>query len=105
MYANVRGLKGKKIGISEITQQHEPQIFLIAETQLRSDLTESFTGYTFFHRKREGKLGGGVGVLVKNDFRHNIALDINYCCINIIIIYRINDSLWNLLLLLLLSLD
>ena len=93
MYANVRGLKGKKIAISEITQQHEPQIFLIAETQLRSDLTESFTGYTFFHRKREGKLGGGVGVLVKNDFRHNIAPHISDRPIEImwLSIFRTND--------------
>ena len=73
MYANVRGLKGKKVGITEILQQQQPHIFLMSETQLRSDLTESFSGYTFFHRKREGKLGGGVGILVKNDFRHNIA--------------------------------
>ena len=73
MYANVRGLKGKKVGITEILQQQEPDIFLMSETQLRSDLTESFSGYTFFHRKREGNLGGGVGILVKNDFRHNIA--------------------------------
>ena len=73
MYANVRGLKGKKTGITELVQQHEPHIFLITETQLRSDLSESFKGYTFFHRKREGNLGGGVGILVKNDFRHNIA--------------------------------
>ena len=73
MYANVRGLKGKKTGISEIVQQHEPHIFLITETQLRSNLSESFSGYTFFHRKREGKVGGGVGILVKNEFRHNIA--------------------------------
>ena len=73
MYANVRGLKGKKTCVTEILHQHEPHIFLIAETQLRSNMSESFDGYTFFHRKREGKVGGGVGILVKNDFRHNIA--------------------------------
>ena len=73
MYANVRGLKGKKVGITELIQQQEPHIFLMTETQLRSDMTESFVGHTFFHRKREGKVGGGVGTLVKNDFRHNIA--------------------------------
>ena len=55
MYANVRGMKGKKAGISELLQQHEPHLFLIAETQLRSDLAVSFDGYTCFHRKREGK--------------------------------------------------
>ena len=73
MYANVRGLRGKKTCINETLQQHQPHIFLIAETQLRSNMSESFIGYTFFHRKREGKIGGGVGILVKNDFRHNIA--------------------------------
>ena len=73
MYANVRGMKGKRTGITEILQQHEPHIFLIAETQLRSDLTVSFVGYTCFHRKREGKVGGGVGILIRNDFRFNIA--------------------------------
>ena len=93
MYANVRGLKGKKMGISEIMQQHQPQIFLVAETQLRSDLTESFTGYTLFHRKREGKLGGGVGILVKNDFRQNIALHISDRPIEImwISVFRSNE--------------
>ena len=73
MYANVRGIKGKKTGISEILLQHEPHVFLITETQLRSDLTVSFDGYTCFHRKREGRIGGGVGILIRNDFRHNIA--------------------------------
>ena len=73
MYANVRGMKGKKTGITEILHQNEPHIFLITETQLRSDLAVSFVGYTCFHRKREGKVGGGVGILVRNDFRYNIA--------------------------------
>ena len=73
MYANVRGIKGKKTGMIEILQQQEPHIFLIAETQLRSNMAESFIGYTCFHRKREGKVGGGVGILVRNDFRYNIA--------------------------------
>ena len=78
MYANVRGMKGKKTGITEILQQHEPHIFLIAETQLRSDLAVSFLGYTCFHRKREGKVGGGVGILIRNDFRFNIFLFHNF---------------------------
>ena len=69
----MRGIKGKKTGITELLQQHQPHIFLIAETQLRSDLAVSFVGYTCFHRKREGKVGGGVGILVRNDFRYNIA--------------------------------
>ena len=93
MYANVRGLKGKKTCIKEILQQHEPHIFLITETQLRSNIVESFSGYSFFHKKREGKLGGGVGILVKNDFRHNIAPHISDRSIEImwLSIFRKND--------------
>ena len=93
MYANVRGLKGKKTSINEILHQHEPHIFLITETQLRSNMAESFSGYSFFHKKREGKLGGGVGILVKNDFRHNIAPHISDRAIEImwLSIFREND--------------
>ena len=94
MYANVRGLKGKKTSITEILQQHEPNIFLISETQLRSNMAETFAGYTFFHRKREGKIGGGVGILVKNDFRHNIAPHVSDRPIEVmwLSIFRKNDA-------------
>ena len=60
MYANVRGLKGKKTSLSEILTDQEPHLFLITETQLRSDVPENLKGYTFYGRKREGKNGGGV---------------------------------------------
>ena len=94
MYANVRGMKGKKAGISELLQQHEPHLFLIAETQLRSDLAVSFDGYTCFHRKREGKVGGGVGILVRNDIRYNIAPHISDRSIEImwISVFRSGDT-------------
>ena len=35
------------------------------------------SNYTFFGRKRDGKSGGGVGILVRNDIRPNIALHIS----------------------------
>ena len=93
MYANVRGIKSKKTGITEILQQYEPHIFLISETQLRSDMTVSFVGYTCFHRKREGKVGGGVGILIRNDFRHSIAPHISDRAIEImwISVFRGDD--------------
>ena len=77
MYANVRGLKGKKTGITEILNQNEPHLFLITETQLRSNVTEYIKGYTFYGRKREAKNGGGVGIAVRNDLRNNIACHIS----------------------------
>ena len=73
MYTNIRGIKGKKASLATILQQQEPHVFLLTETQLRSDLTINFKGYTFYHRKREGKIGGGVGILIRNDFRQNTA--------------------------------
>ena len=67
MYTNIRGIKGKKTGLTELLQDSRPQLFLITETQLRSDLTIRIDGYTFYSRKREGKNGGGVGILARND--------------------------------------
>ena len=74
MYANVRGIKSKLISISEILNETNPHLFLI------TDITNSglnINGYTFFGRKREEKTGGGVGVLVRNDVRNNIAVHIS----------------------------
>ena len=74
MYANVRGLKSKKVGLTEILQENKPQLFLLTETMLRSDTTEKFDGYTFFSRIRgERKVGGGVGILVRNDIIMNVS--------------------------------
>ena len=73
MYTNIRGIKGKKVSLEEILHQQEPHAFLLTETQLRSDLSMNIKGYTLFHRKREGKIGGGVGILIRNDFRQNTA--------------------------------
>ena len=61
MYANVRGLKGKKASLTEILQENKPLQFLVTEIQLRCDTVIKFDGYTFCSRKREGKIGGGVG--------------------------------------------
>ena len=73
MYANIRGLKGKKSSLSEILHENEPHIFLLTETQLRTNTGINFNNYIFFGRKREGKVGGGVGILVRNDIKRNVA--------------------------------
>ena len=67
MYSNVRGIKGKKSSIIEILQENDPQLFLLAETHLRTDFGVNIKGYTFFGRKRGDKAGGGVGILARND--------------------------------------
>ena len=73
MYSNVRGLKSKKASLTEILHEHDPQVFLITETQLRSNTGTTIQGYTFYSKIREHGLGGGVGIFVKNDIRNNTA--------------------------------
>lgn len=67
MYSNIRGMNGKKNSLTEILHESDPQIYLLTETQLRSNAGIKIDGYNFYGRKREGKLGGGVGILVRND--------------------------------------
>ena len=67
MYTNIRGMKGKKNSLIEILHDNDPHIFLLTETQLRSNVGMHIEGYKFYGRKREGKIGGGVGILVRND--------------------------------------
>ena len=73
MYSNIRGMKGKKNSLTEILHDNDPQIYLLTETQLRSDTGMKIDGYNFYSRKREGKSGGGVGILVRNDIVNKTA--------------------------------
>ena len=72
MYANIRGMKGKKNSVIEILHDKDPHIFLLTETLLKSNTGMQIDGYKFFGRKREGKSGGGVGILVKNDIADKV---------------------------------
>ena len=54
----------------------KPDIIVVVETHISEqcshgpkgdDLTNIIPGYTFFHRGRANKKGGGVGILVSND--------------------------------------
>ena len=44
---------------------------------MRSNINEQIKGYTTYSRKREGKQGGGVAILIQNDKRHNVACHIS----------------------------
>ena len=70
MYANIRGMKSKRNSLTETLHDHDPHLYLITETQLRSNVGMQIDGYTFYSRKREGKNGGGVGILVRNDVKN-----------------------------------
>ena len=73
MYNNVRGLKSKITSLNEILQDNNPHLFLLTETQLRTNTGVQIEGYIFYGRKREGMIGGGVGILVRNDIKNNTA--------------------------------
>lgn len=73
MYTNIRGLNGKRNSLTEILHDNDPQIYLLTETQLRSNAGIKIDGYNFYSRKREGKFGGGVGILVRNDILNKTA--------------------------------
>ena len=73
MYTNVRGMKSKKNSLIEILHDFDPHLFFLTETQLRSNVGMNIEGYKFYGRKREGKNGGGVGILVRNDILEKTA--------------------------------
>ena len=72
MYTNIRGFKGKKSSLTEILNENKPHLFFLTETQMRTDSNEQIDGYTFFGRKREGKIGGGVAFLARNDIKNSL---------------------------------
>ena len=71
MYSNIRGLRGKRSSLIEQLSTEKPNFFLLTETLLTSDLDIQIEGYTFFGRSRQGRTGGGVGILVRNDTLNN----------------------------------
>ena len=73
MYTNIRGIKSKKNSLIEILHDCDPHLFFLTETQLRSNVGINIEGYKFYGRKREGKNGGGVGILVRNDILNKTA--------------------------------
>ena len=77
MYSNIRGLKGKKTSLLEILHENKPDVFLLTETQARSNINEQIDSYIIFGRKREDKTGGGVAILIHNDLRSNITLHVS----------------------------
>ena len=72
LYTNIRGFRGKKHSLIEILEDTQPHLFLLTETQMRSNISEKIDGYTLFSRVRDQKNGGGVAILVRDDIRNII---------------------------------
>ena len=69
VYANVRGLLSKLPCVKEVLDETQASIACLTETHLAGNGGINVEGYTFFGKAREGKKGGGVGLLVKNSMK------------------------------------
>ena len=74
MYTYIRGMRGKRASLCEIANENNPHLFLLTETQLRSDTTQKIDGYCFHGKAREDGTGGGVAILVRDDIRSNCSI-------------------------------
>ena len=66
-------MRGKKNSLLEILNTNQPHLFLLTETQKRSNINEKIGEYTFLSKVREDKNGGGVGILVRDDIKHSVS--------------------------------
>ena len=73
VYANVRGLMSKIASTKEILSETEATIVCVTETHLSANKGIVIDGYSFFGRAREGRPGGGVGILVKSTMKQIIS--------------------------------
>ena len=72
MYTNIRGIKGKQSSLTEHLHSENPEVFLLTETLLPLNINIHISGYTFFGRARQGKKGGGIGMLVRDDIKGSV---------------------------------
>ena len=73
LYANVRGMRSKLPCIQDVLSDAKPTIAVFTETHLNDNRGIKMEGYTFFGKAREGKPGGGVGILVKDNLKSAIS--------------------------------
>ena len=70
MYANCRGIKGKKESLKEIVEDLDPDIIVLNETMYRSNEETKLKAYTSYTNNREGRSGGGIEIMVRNSVQN-----------------------------------
>ena len=65
MYANCRGIKGKKESFNEIVEKINPDIIILNETMYTHNQETDIKAYKSYTRNREDKGGGGIEILVR----------------------------------------
>ena len=71
-YANARGITSKKLSLIDIIGELKPEIALFAETMLKTTNQFVINGYSYIGKQRTSRAAGGVGILVKNEFKEII---------------------------------
>ena len=66
MYANCRGIKGKKDSLKEIVEKIDPDIIILNETMYKNNENTKLKGYKSYTNNREEKGGGGIEIIVRN---------------------------------------
>ena len=70
MYANCRGLKGKKDSFKETVEKINPDIIILNETMYGNNQRTKIQSYTPYTSNREGKSGGGIEILVRKNMEN-----------------------------------
>ena len=70
MYANCRGIKGKKDSFNEIVEKINPDIIVLNETMYQNNERSRPKAYKSYTKNREGKSGGGIEILVRNSIEN-----------------------------------
>lgn len=60
----------KRVQLSQMLQEHNPDIALICETKLNSGHRPRFPGYDFIRNDRVKNEGGGTGILIRSSFNY-----------------------------------
>ena len=70
MYANCRGIKGKKESFKETVEQIDPDIIILNETMYRNNENTNIRSYKSYTNNREEKSGGGIEILVRKNIEN-----------------------------------
>ena len=70
MYANCRGIKGKKMSLKEIVEKVDPDIIVLNETMYQNNEETKLKAYKAFTNNRKNKKGGGIEILVRNNVQN-----------------------------------
>ena len=70
LYVNANGITGKTRSLKTALAIHQTNIANITET--RAMKQPKIVGYIWYHKPRNTRTGGGVGILIADDIQDNI---------------------------------